>query len=940
METTYVCYKTLQLVVIPPSVVVIKPSSRKKTQKYTLDCYFHHLISLLLRILRMKSTMNCSLHLLAFSFIVSVVLCFRFRSSSNLVNLGRVDLTNWSNNHLPASHYINSRKTEPLYAVNKNVVNMKSPISSDLIPLKAIIAGAPASGKGTQCEFIRDKFNVVHLSTGDILRAAVKEGTAVGIKAKEFMDAGKLVPDEVIIDVVVERLQQEDCVTRGWLLDGFPRTKSQADALLAAGMVPDCFILLNVPEEVLVERVTGRRTDPVTGRIYHMKFSPPENEEIAARLVQRSDDTAEKIVVRFKEFQSHIDAVQSSFEGNIILVDGTARKEEVQTSIESALAEILQDKKTKTNAVKVPMPLKKQIDKSPLKIIIAGAPASGKGTQCEFIRDKFNVVHLSTGDILRAAVKEGTAVGIKAKEFMDAGKLVPDEVIIDVVVERLQQEDCVTRGWLLDGFPRTKSQADALLAAGMVPDCFILLNVPEEVLVERVTGRRTDPVTGRIYHMKFSPPENEEIAARLVQRSDDTAEKIVVRFKEFQSHIDAVQSSFEENIVLVDGTAKASEISDVLSTELASIKMRKLEPENDEDDDDFSDGKKEGKSLRPQSTARSLQAAVNSGVSQTALGMMLIIALDKFLKKTFLEKGIAFPSSLGGMVGLFAVLCASSNVAPIFTDKEIFYRLSHAGALLKTWLPLFFVPPLVVLPLKVPLIAGFEFKLALLTVVGAFFSLFTSGILSQQLLSSFATSQSTEDNVPAAAKNLTFPKARYPVTVSTICAGLMMLNPSTKSFLTIPFSISTTVAGFLLGTKPSPAVKAVLHPVLFSAAYTAVALFTLGSLTSQSFPTMLSGYYGSAAGAGAGDKISMLLGPAIICNGLQLFQYRGMLFRNLLAVLTSTFSAAVSGVYISALLTSIAMFSSTEVRTVCKRIHTVSCLDTKESFLCRCPWLL
>ena len=89
------------------------------------------------------------------------------------------------------------------------------------------------------------------------------------------MDAGKLVPDELIIDVVCDRLKQDDCIENGWLLDGFPRTKSQADALAAAGMIPDCFVLLDVPEEILIERVTGRRTDPDTGKIYHMTYSPP-----------------------------------------------------------------------------------------------------------------------------------------------------------------------------------------------------------------------------------------------------------------------------------------------------------------------------------------------------------------------------------------------------------------------------------------------------------------------------------------------------------------------------------------------------------------------------------------------------------------------------------------------------------------------------------------
>ena len=157
--------------------------------------------------------------------------------------------------------------------------------------------------------------------------------------------------------------------------------------------------------------------------------------------------------------------------------------------------------------------------KSPLDVVICGAPASGKGTQCEMIKSEFGLVHLSTGDILRAAVQEGTDLGKTAKGFMDAGQLVPDELIIDVICARLKQEDCQTQGWLLDGFPRTKAQADALTKAGMVPDCFLMLDVPEEVLVERVTGRRTDPVTGKIYHMTFKPPETPEISARLVQRS-------------------------------------------------------------------------------------------------------------------------------------------------------------------------------------------------------------------------------------------------------------------------------------------------------------------------------------------------------------------------------------------------------------------------------------
>jgi len=205
-----------------------------------------------------------------------------------------------------------------------------------------------------------------------------------------------------------------------------------------------------------------------------------------------------------------------------------------------------------------------------LKLIIAGAPASGKGTQCEIIKKEYGVVHLSTGDMLRAAVSEGTEVGKQAKEFMDAGMLVPDEVIIGVVADRLDQQDCKTDGWLLDGFPRTPGQADALASAGVSADCFIFLNVPDEILVDRVVGRRTDPDTGKIYHMTFSPPDDKDILARLEQRSDDTEEKVKVRLEQFHANVEAVKGSYSEIGVEIDGTAAPDVVSKAVAAAISS----------------------------------------------------------------------------------------------------------------------------------------------------------------------------------------------------------------------------------------------------------------------------------------------------------------------------------------------------------------------------------
>lgn len=143
-----------------------------------------------------------------------------------------------------------------------------------------------------------------------------------------------------------DRLAADDCLSNGWLLDGFPRTQAQAKALEEAGIVADCFLFLDVPDEILVERVVGRRTDPITGKIYHMKFSPPESEEIKARLEQRSDDTEEKVKVRLEQFHANVDAVKDSYTNISVTIDGNQAPEIVSKLIADAI-------KTKISATEV-----------------------------------------------------------------------------------------------------------------------------------------------------------------------------------------------------------------------------------------------------------------------------------------------------------------------------------------------------------------------------------------------------------------------------------------------------------------------------------------------------------------------------------------------------------------------------------------------------------
>lgn len=216
--------------------------------------------------------------------------------------------------------------------------------TSNSRPMRIMISGAPASGKGTQCELIKEKYGLVHIAAGDLLRAEISSGSENGKRAKEYMDKGQLVPDEIVVMMVRDRLLQPDSQEKGWLLDGYPRSLSQAIALKDFGFQPDLFILLEVPEELLVERVVGRRLDPVTGKIYHLKYSPPENDEIASRLTQRFDDTEEKVKLRLQTHHQNVEAVLSMYEDIIVEVDGSALKQDVFAQIDKAISKLVEQK--------------------------------------------------------------------------------------------------------------------------------------------------------------------------------------------------------------------------------------------------------------------------------------------------------------------------------------------------------------------------------------------------------------------------------------------------------------------------------------------------------------------------------------------------------------------------------------------------------------------
>lgn len=188
-----------------------------------------------------------------------------------------------------------------------------------------------------------------------------------------------------------------------------------------------------------------------------------------------------------------------------------------------------------------------------MKLILLGAPGAGKGTQAEIVSKKLNIPTISTGNILRAAVKNGTPVGLKAKEYMDAGKLVPDEVIIGVITERLAEADC-QNGYILDGVPRTIAQAEALEQAGINFDAVVALEVSDEAIEQRLTGRRTCHACGATYHIVANPPKQEGICdscgGALEHRKDDMPETVKARLATYHAETEPLKAFYEKRNVL------------------------------------------------------------------------------------------------------------------------------------------------------------------------------------------------------------------------------------------------------------------------------------------------------------------------------------------------------------------------------------------------------
>ncbi|MEA3443284.1 MAG: adenylate kinase [Bacteroidota bacterium] len=383
--------------------------------------------------------------------------------------------------------------------------------------LNIALFGPPGAGKGTQSKLLIEKYNLVYISTGDILRAEIEEGTSIGQKAKNVIEKGGLVDDEIIVRII-EKIIVGNTNAGGFLFDGFPRTFVQAyileGLLFKLNTSLTCMLSLEVPTDVLKKRLLDR-----------------------AKIENRKDDTEEVINVRLREYETKTARVAGFYKdkGLFHSIDGLGKVEDIYQKLVASI---------ETSLKKVWM-----------NIVLFGPPGAGKGTQGQLLAKKHNLVYISTGAMLRRELANGTKIGREAAPFMEKGAIVPDEIAIRLI-EQTMNQNYDASGFIFKGFPRTYVQAyilDGLLQKmNSSVSVMININVSTLELLKRLTSRgKTESA----------------------RKYDLSTEIIIDRLEEFENKTSPVADYYlkQNKCATVDGLGNTEEVFDRLSKQIESV---------------------------------------------------------------------------------------------------------------------------------------------------------------------------------------------------------------------------------------------------------------------------------------------------------------------------------------------------------------------------------
>jgi len=468
--------------------------------------------------------------------------------------------------------------------------------------MSIVVIGPSGAGKGTQASKLVSKFNLTHLSTGDLFRESLEQKTALGILAKKYIRQGELVPDEVVDAMVEEYLLKSD-PQKGILFDGFPRNQYQAkfmdELFKQMERTLEAVIYLKVSDQEIVNRLPGRVICRRCQTPYHELHNPFTicHHCGSTEAYQRDDDTPKiarsRLRVFYRETAPVIEYYQQS--GKLIIINGEQSIDQVYNDIVEAIeamqrqefqvatpAEVQEIQALKD--VRQPLTPAEVVHRS-LDIVLLGPPGSGKGTQAVQLAQKMKIQRIATGDLFRKNIEQQTRLGQIAKRYMDRGELVPDNVTESMVRERLARPD-THPGFVLDGFPRTLAQAEVLdeMMADMQRriDGVIYINVPDAEIVDRLSGRQLCRECQTPFHKQYNPfkscPFNKCQGQYLYQRDDDKPKTVQNRLKTYHRQTAPLIDYYRRTglLIEIDGVGDVSLVTARTAAALQEI----MEPEH------------------------------------------------------------------------------------------------------------------------------------------------------------------------------------------------------------------------------------------------------------------------------------------------------------------------------------------------------------------------
>ena len=436
------------------------------------------------------------------------------------------------------------------------------------------LLGPSGAGKGTHAAALCARYRLRHVATGDLFRHHVATGSVLGRIARRYMEQGELVPDEVV-DAMIDEWGDSLGPDDGTLFDGFPRTADQAAAcdhlLRRLGRTLDAVVYLNVGDDEVERRLGGRMVCPVCQAPFHPLFRPPRDgvacDRCRACVAPRPDDTAELVRTRLRVFHRAIQPVVAHYAaaGRLVIVpgeDSVAAVDRVLVETFDAIRDGTVHFASPAEAAALAPPAvvvtPRHVRRGPaLALAVLGGPGSGKGTQAARLGAALQLPHIAMSDLFRENLRRGSALGQLAKGYMERGELVPDDVTDSIIEERLAQPDA-QEGFILDGFPRTRRQADALSdilgRQHRALTAALFIAVSDDALVERLSGRLICPDCQAPFHLRFRPPQVagrcDRCGGSLQSRSDDAPATVRVRLAAFHRQTEPLLAWYRANGLL------------------------------------------------------------------------------------------------------------------------------------------------------------------------------------------------------------------------------------------------------------------------------------------------------------------------------------------------------------------------------------------------------